>query len=104
MKRKLNVLVILAFFLFFILLVKAAEDESQAVNDDVKVNDLNLINEKNIQEITTENPQAVDLNYVNINNNIENSITHENIQKTSIENQEHHAVTASFGVYLNIVG
>ena len=78
MRLKRNILVVLAFFLLIVLLAKAAEDE----------------------QLIDENKETVDLNEVNADNNIENSITHENIQT---ENQNHHAATASFGVYLNIV-
>ena len=86
MKVKRNVLAVLAFFLLLVLLAKAAEDESEVIN---------------------ENSETADLNDVNVGNNIKNSITQENIQETPIENiknQEHHAAATSFGVYLNIVG
>jgi hypothetical protein len=86
LRLKGNVLVILGFFLFLVLLVKAAEDESEVINEDSK---------------------NIDLNNVDVdNNNIENSITNENIKKTTIENKEsqgHHPQKASFGVYLRIV-
>lgn len=105
MKRRLNALAILVLFLLVIILVNAAED-SESINENSETVGLSTINEGIVQEIITKNKETINLNNSN-NNNIENPIANETIQKTlveHIENQERHSATASFGVYLNIVG
>ncbi len=80
MGRKLSVLAIGVFLILFILIVNAAEERANStVNRTANLNDLGVVNVNEELEVN--------------NNTIENN-----------QNKNPKAVTASFGVYLNILG
>ena len=109
MARKINVLVIIVFSIFFMVIVNAAEDTntnlinepSNLSNSNSTINEELDVNTNSTRNNTfAENIQTGSTNSSIIDNNIPNPITY----SPNANKNEGKSATASFGVYLKIVG
>lgn len=121
--RKTNFLVIAVFFILFILIANAAEErinesynqssengsynttlelKENSINDALSLNNSNSSHEDNSNSSHEENQEGIKETSdesLTSNTNISNQITN-----TESEENKEKSITASFGVYLRIVG